>query len=556
MHGKLYNIALMKSEQLGPQIDKTRRPLWPYARKGLGVLGASMALAATCHASGVVVTKVFPSSETVVTNDGEVLGQLDAFLDFDANTGTVATTVGKVMLTSETKYPTLPLGATIHPMLDKGVLTTFTSQNEESRDKIAEAANEAAIELAKELALRYALGAAAALLLVSALRISILRRHEGVNETVGAALVLAILGTNGVATYANSSPPELHMEGSTGLIAEAQKYGDILTKLKEYEGPIGSYIAGLLHAIESIETPNSPEQQSAVKILFVSDIHSKPGIYKMLKQVVEENDITVVIDSGDLVEFGQPQELRDDMKEGIASLGVPYFFVKGNHDNDAEVRQLESLQKSTVPNLEILGKANQLTVMSYAGLVLAGAGDPRYYGDANDGVSAQEAAYGQAIRKTLKNNGVQPQTYDILVSHHPAVVNSLGEFSKLRANGHMHTPKQDIQPNNISLQIGTTGAGGLTHVSADPETGSNADFTIVSYDGACRAIKVEQFSANTNGKGSSYTSTNIPQTTPLSNYRCEKPSVDAKPLTIKIYPISENPSSAAVGTTYTRGQQR
>ena len=73
-------------------------------------------------------------------------------------------------------------------------------------------------------------------------------------------------------------------------------------------------------------------------MLLVSDIHAG-NQYDLMRTIVQEEGVDVVVDAGDLVNFGTVEEAEaTGLFTGIESVGVPYLFVRGNHDANSADR--------------------------------------------------------------------------------------------------------------------------------------------------------------------------------------------------------------------------
>ena len=77
----------------------------------------------------------------------------------------------------------------------------------------------------------------------------------------------------------------------------------------------------------------------------------------LLLQAVDiaEEDIDLVVDTGDLVNFGTVAEgTATEMFAGIASLPVPYLFTRGNHDASSATDTAILDRMASIPNVVLL----------------------------------------------------------------------------------------------------------------------------------------------------------------------------------------------------------
>ena len=136
-----------------------------------------------------------------------------------------------------------------------------------------------------------------------------------------------------------------------------QRNADLLDGVETRAQQTTPYLKNLLAlsaALQDKYTPQSLNEPVAARILFVSDVHGAQQ-YPLMKAIVDEEQIDAVIDLGDLVNFGSVTEAETvGLFKGIESLGVPYLFVRGNHDASAagDTALLDRLAK--VPNVVLL----------------------------------------------------------------------------------------------------------------------------------------------------------------------------------------------------------
>lgn len=208
-----------------------------------------------------------------------------------------------------------------------------------------------------------------------------------------------------------------------------------------------------------------------------------------MRTIVEEQDVDLVIDSGDLINLGRVQEARlSNLHEGIRSLGVPYVFVAGNHDRSSpsDTELLDSL--ADTKGVELLQPGNEeYAEVTVGGLRIAGFNDPRYYGDSDDGSTE---AQDEARERWLEALGDEDEP-DITVSHEaPALEDAPG---RLRVNGHGHVPEQE----GNRIQTGTfTGGGTLSHFVGGTDSeliGQPSSFDVLTFDRACRAQRLTRY---------------------------------------------------------------
>jgi predicted phosphodiesterase len=228
----------------------------------------------------------------------------------------------------------------------------------------------------------------------------------------------------------------------------------------------------------------------AARFLLVSDIHGG-NQYPLMKTIVEQEQIDAVIDAGDLVNFGSTTEAdAATIFRGIESLGVPYLFVKGNHDARSESDRELLDRLARVPNVVLLQPSPQsYTVQSIGGVRIAGFNDPRWFGDDNRNNAAEQQPATDAFNAAM----AQAPIPDVVVSHEAAALRRV-ERAGIRVNGHMHAAQ--LEGNRIG--VGTfTGGGPFSHFLTSDEgeelTGQPSAFDVATFGEDCRIASLTRY---------------------------------------------------------------
>ena len=114
------------------------------------------------------------------------------------------------------------------------------------------------------------------------------------------------------------------------------------TAVGDVEGVIdrfGEYRAQLTDLVGNVVTlyraaqglPTFEPDDGTVRILHVSDIHLNPQAFDLIELVVDQFDIDAVADTGDITDWGTEPETQ--LLARIGRVGVPYVWVRGNHDS-------------------------------------------------------------------------------------------------------------------------------------------------------------------------------------------------------------------------------
>lgn len=202
--------------------------------------------------------------------------------------------------------------------------------------------------------------------------------------------------------------------------------------------------------------------QGTTRVLHVSDIHLNPTGWQVMRTVVEQFDIDVVIDTGDITDWGSEPEAS--FLGSIGVLKVPYVFIRGNHDSAATAAAV-----ARQPNAIVLDN----TVRTVAGLTIAGIGDPRFTPDKEtspngSGATPQvlEQVTGAGVKLATTVRAANPPV-DIALVHDPASGGALNGACPLVLAGHVHhreidpLPQLPGQPPTLMLVEGSTGGAGL-----------------------------------------------------------------------------------------------
>jgi hypothetical protein len=211
----------------------------------------------------------------------------------------------------------------------------------------------------------------------------------------------------------------------------------------------------------------------------------------VVKKIIEEEDISAVIDTGDLINFGQVEEGElSQVFKGIRSLGVPYLFVDGNHDAGSVTDHRLLDRMADIPNVYLLQPdVTTYNVITIGGVRVSGLNDPRYYGDDNDPGKVEKPA---AANFDASMQGVPD--LDLAVAHEPTAAEAV-TAGRLRINGHMHASALADR----RIQVGTlTGGGLMSHFrNALPENGELSGqpqaFDILRFNADCTVNSLQRF---------------------------------------------------------------
>lgn len=249
----------------------------------------------------------------------------------------------------------------------------------------------------------------------------------------------------------------------TGLLVSAPSVvGNVETlaeNFSRYRAELASLVTSLseVYTVTSNLTSYEPDP-STTRVLHVSDLHLNPASWSIMHSVVEQFNIDVIIDTGDIVDTGSTAE--NEYVEDISDFDIPYVYVRGNHDT-AETAQAVAEN----PNAVVLDGA----MREVAGLRIFGAGDPRVGPDqglrreaANQAARDAGLAYAQRLR-----DAAPP---DLAAFHDPLVARGLDGTVPLALAGHTHERSTEVLQQGTRLMVqGSTGGAGLRALQEQQE---------------------------------------------------------------------------------------
>ncbi|HZG93221.1 MAG TPA: metallophosphoesterase [Mycobacteriales bacterium] len=304
-----------------------------------------------------------------------------------------------------------------------------------------------------------ALGAAAAVALV-------VRRPRAVLVGLLAAVV-AMAGT-GAAAAATWRSEALNEPEYTGLLSRAPAaIGDarqILSRFSAYRTELAGLILNVSRLYETaanLPSYSAGTGDGVVRVLHVADIHLNPAAFDLVEQLVEQFDITVVVDSGDIADWGSVAE--NGITSRIGGLGVPYVYARGNHDSLGTEAAVRAQPNAVVLNGE---------PVDVAGIRFWGMGDPRFTPDkrTSDDRETQRTTM-QAFAETVETDLLaEAAGVDVAVLHDPAAARAIMGDVPLILAGHSHRFSTEEKDGTRLMVQGSTGGAGLRGLEGEEPT--------------------------------------------------------------------------------------
>lgn len=284
-------------------------------------------------------------------------------------------------------------------------------------------------------------------------------------------LLLGIAGV-GVCTW---RPDSLTRPTYTGLLAEAPALigsaTDIATRFEDYRRSLSKLVANVSTLYAAVSTlPSYEASTGTITVLHVSDLHLNPTAFDLIDTLVSQFGVDAVLDTGDIVDWGSPPETA--FVDQIGRLGVPYLYVRGNHD-------------STVTQAAVAAQPNAVALddsgYNLLGLQIVGIGDPRFTPDKSSGDDDAGAevlvATGEQLLATVEADGTDA---DIAMVHDPVAATPLDGVVPLILAGHRHERDvQQLEGGSLLMVQGSTGGAGLRGLEGEGPTPLTATILFV-----------------------------------------------------------------------------
>lgn len=450
-----------------------------------------LALATFAYLGGVSMTALWPATADTPMYHADV-----SLRPWPSSTLEVPTVLGDIR--ADFAGPMPAPGISVTPQI-KQEITDVLAKEGVSPDSLRPTdaqIREAVTGALLGLAWRFALGA----LLTVGIVLVLLRMRRGGNRaaliqvgTTASLLALALPPFAGWQAYRVSN---VGMIQTTSLLGMVRSNAGMFTDVRNRSQQVSRYVVNTLALTESLQRTLTPPDASspAIRVLFLSDIHGVDQ-FPIIKQLIDDEDIDAVVDSGDLINFGRVQEAEAaGIFDGIESLGVPYVFVGGNHDADGPRDDALLRRMDEVPNVVLLEPARKTyRRLDLGGLTIGGFNDPRYYGDSDED-AADDEPQRRRQRDFLNAYGGEPP--DVVVSHEPAAVEGIDGDSRLLINGHVHTAERDGR----RVSVGTFTGGGVfgKRVAENAESGtekvtSTYFFDVAQFGTSCGLISLTRY---------------------------------------------------------------
>jgi predicted phosphodiesterase len=259
------------------------------------------------------------------------------------------------------------------------------------------------------------------------------RRWRPIAAAAGTTAV-ALAATTGLAALTWDTKA-LSQPKYTGVLASAPSLigniDDIQNRFDSYRAELSKIVTNVSKLYNVASTLPTAPQSNAVPVLWVSDIHDNPEAFSVMQSLITQFKVQAVVDTGDLSDHGTRAE--NELARPIGSLGVPYIYVRGNHDSTSSTQRFVASRRNAV----VLDNGAATDI---AGLRWAGIGDPLFTPDkatVKDEDSDRETliASGERLAESIGN---QFPPIDVALVHDPAMAAPLYGHVPLILDGHVH----------------------------------------------------------------------------------------------------------------------
>jgi len=274
------------------------------------------------------------------------------------------------------------------------------------------------------------------------------------------SLVFALVLGYGIRTYDIQAFREPNYTGVISLATEIIPEPDeLLARLDEIENQTHLFVGNirqLFSSVSSLSILSDPEQEDGiVKVLLISDLQSNPVGVEFIKALARNFRVNLVVDAGDLTDFGSPLETH--LAEGLGEINLPYVFSPGNHDSMDTVEFIRGMKNSVILDGQ---------VVSVSGLNILGNADPL---SAGMEVSADRSQWNKLLDQQAQELLDKPidQGVDLVVVHNPRVAKQLAAVYPLIVTGHTHQQSIEFVDDAVILNPGSSGAAGARGLYTD-----------------------------------------------------------------------------------------
>lgn len=288
----------------------------------------------------------------------------------------------------------------------------------------------------------------------------------------GTAAVTAALAVSAVVAGATLRTEALTEPRFEGLLAQAPALIGRVEDFDAYSERVAQLTSNVARVYGSLGTLPAPGAEETTRILWVSDIHLNPAAFSVMRQLVRQFDVAAIVDTGDLTDLGSSAENR--LIEDVGSFGIPYLFVRGNHDSVGTQTFVDDQ-----PDTVVLDDG---AVVEVAGVRFAGIGDPLYTPNkrVQNESEQNDARLREAGEELLASIEAETEPVDVALVHEPTMADPLFGHVPLVLDGHVHERRHRTADGTLELTQGSSGGAGLR--TLDTEDALPLQMSILNFD--------------------------------------------------------------------------
>jgi predicted MPP superfamily phosphohydrolase len=280
---------------------------------------------------------------------------------------------------------------------------------------------------------------------------------------VGLVAVLMTITLLAVGTAATFDSTTLAQPRFAGVLSSApyvqRRTQTLAARLESYRSGLADFVQSVttLYAVgDRLPKAGTGMSDDVITVLHISDLHLNPIGFDLTDRLVEQFQVDAVVDSGDLSTWGTSVE--QGFVGRVAGVGVPYVFVRGNHDSPLIARAVRRQ-----PNAVVLDG----TVATVAGLRIAGVADPRNLPAEGPGDASSKGLVLESVGRLAGVVGEYDAAHpgapvQLAVVHDPTRLDPLRGRVPLVLSGHLHKRSVEYRDGTRVMVQGSTGGAGLT----------------------------------------------------------------------------------------------
>jgi predicted phosphodiesterase len=289
------------------------------------------------------------------------------------------------------------------------------------------------------------------------------RRKEPLIAAGLTTVLLAVVAGIGALSWSTTALTEPRYTGlltnAPALVGNAR---DVVNRFDVYRKELAGLITNTSRLFGAVSTlPTYQPDKSTIRVLHVSDLHLNPSAFSVIGSVEKQFKVNFIVDTGDITDYGTTPETS--FVKQIRYLGVPYVFIRGNHDSAATAAAVARQSNAMV--------LNGFKPVKVDGLTIIGTRDPRFTPDKqtrdDDASSAKVQSAGRQLAGLVARMKTKP---DITMLHDPASATPLKNKVPLVLAGHLHHREEEMLGKTRVLVEGSTGGAGLRGLEHEKPT--------------------------------------------------------------------------------------